>query len=336
MQTPGPDAPEASDQFRTDAYELEVAAVTQEAEDVIAIVLRHMDGLDLPPWSPGAHIDLILPSEMIRQYSLCGSVRDRSTYRIAVLREHNGRGGSVELHDLPLVGRTLKVRGPRNHFELKGSACYVFIAGGIGITPILSMISAVPPEAAWTLHYGGRSLKSMAFVDEAKAIGGDRVHLVPEDEEGRIDLDSILVAVDGRTAIYCCGPPALLQAVEERKRVHAPDSKLYIERFTPAADRSIGVDIQAGSERGCVVELRRSNLVLTVPPDRTLLSVIRDALPDVAYSCEEGYCGTCETRVLEGVPDHRDDLLTDEERAAGKTMMTCVSRALSDRLVLDL
>jgi ferredoxin-NADP reductase len=336
VQTLSPVARAAGDQVRTEAYELQVWAIRLEAEDTISIVLRDPDGADLPTWSPGAHLDLILPSGLIRQYSLCGSPRDRKTYRVAVLREQNGRGGSAELHSLPLVGRSLKVRGPRNHFELKDSPSYLFIAGGIGITPILAMIADLPPEAAWTLYYGGRSRRTMAFVDELTAIGGDRVHLVPEDEKGRLDLGRVLAGVGAETAIYCCGPAGLLRAVEERRNLLAPDAELYVERFTSAGEPRMPAEAGGGDDTEFVVELRRSQLVLTVPADRTLLSVIRDVLPEVAYSCEEGYCGTCETGVLAGIPDHRDELLSDEERAANTTMMTCVSRARSDRLVLDL
>jgi ferredoxin-NADP reductase len=330
---PVPDA--SGDAFRTDTYELQVAAVTLEADETISLILRDTTGADLPSWAPGAHVDLILPSGMIRQYSLCGSTNDRKHYRIAVLREPNGRGGSVELHNLPLVGRTLKVRGPRNHFELKDGGSYLFIAGGIGITPILSMIVDLPPAANWTLYYGGRSRRTMAFIDEVTAIGAGRVRLVPEDEQGLLDLDAILSSATADSAIYCCGPAGLLQAVESRKDVLAPDAQLYVERFTAVAllrdeaERTVD-DVEF------TVELRRSQRILTVPADRTVLSVIRGVLPDVAYSCEEGYCGTCETRVIEGVPDHRDDLLSEDERAANRTMMTCVSRARSDRLVLDL
>lgn len=212
----------------------------------------------------------------------------------------------------------------------------MFIAGGIGITPILSMISTLSPEVEWVLHYGGRSRKTMAFVDELLAIGGSRVHLVPEDERGRLDLDAIFSAVDARTVVYCCGPPPLLQAVEERRAERAPEAPLFFERFSAAVEPKDASESRMGINTQFEVELRRSNLVLTVPPNRTLLSVIRDALPDVLYSCEEGYCGTCETRVIDGVPDHRDDILSDEERSASKTMMTCVGRARSNRLVLDL
>jgi ferredoxin-NADP reductase len=324
------------DRDPAEPYELQVVAVSLEAEGIISIRLRDPRGDDLPAWSPGAHLDLILPSGLVRQYSLSGNVRDQKTYRIAVLREDAGRGGSAEVHDLPLVGRMVKVRGPRNHFEVHEADSYVFIAGGIGITPILSMITALPPNAAWSLYYAGRSRASMAFIEEVISIGGERVRLYPKDEGRRFDLDAILQEIDPHAELYCCGPPSLLEAVETRKKELAPDVMLYAERFVAGADSKILTAEAQHRQSAFEVELRQSNVVLMVPADRSTLSVIRDVLPDVPFSCEEGYCGSCETRVLAGVPEHRDDVLTPEERAANKTMMTCVGRALTPRLVLDL
>lgn len=319
----------------TDAYELQIAAVVLEAQDVISLRLRDAKGAELPPWSPGAHLDFQLPSGRSRQYSLCGDPADRSTYRVAVLRENDGRGGSVEMHDLPLVGRKLKVRGPKNHFPLTPSPDYLFIAGGIGITPILAMITSLPREASWTLHYSGRSRTTMAFVDEAVAIGGDRVHLYPADETGRLDLEAVLGGLGASTAVYCCGPGRLMQSVDAIVRSSASHVQLFTERFAPADDHPGTAEVPHDDSR-FEVELARSNRVLTVPPDRSVLAVVRDVLPDVPFSCEEGYCGSCETRVMLGAPEHRDDLLSDEERAEGGTMMICVSRSKSPRLVLDL
>lgn len=319
----------------TDAYELQIAAVVLEAQDVISLRLRDAKGVELPPWSPGAHLDLQLPSGRSRQYSLCGDPADRGAYRVAVLRENDGRGGSVEMHDLALVGRTLKVRLPKNHFPLTPSPHYLFIAGGIGITPILAMIASLPPDASWTLHYAGRSRTTMAFVDEAVAIGGDRVHLYPADETGRLDLEAVLGGLGASTAVYCCGPGRLMKSVDSIVRSSAPQVQLFTERFAPA-DPPAGTAEVALEDSRFEVELSRSNRVLTVPPDRSVLAVVRDVLPDVPFSCEEGYCGSCETRVLLGAPEHRDDVLSDEERAEGETMMICVSRSKSPRLVLDL
>lgn len=320
---------------RSEAFDVVVVGVAEEAQNVISIQLRDPDGLDLPPWTPGAHLDVFLPSGLIRQYSLCGDPEDRATYRIAVLREDAGRGGSVELHSLPLVGHTLRIRGPRNHFEIEAASSYVFIAGGIGVTPILAMVASLPPDANWRLYYAGRSRSTMAFVDELSVIGGDRVKILPDDEAERLDLDSILTGLDPSAAIYCCGPLGLLKALESRREALAPDAALYAERFVPSDEPKV-IPNDPSPDTEFEVELRRSNVVLTVPATRTTLSVVRDVLPNVPYSCEEGYCGSCETRVLEGVPDHRDEILSEEERAASKTMMICVGRSCTPRLVLDL
>ena len=320
-----------------DAYPLRVTAVTREADAVISLTLRHPEGRDLPAWNPGAHIDLHLPSGRIRQYSLCGSPRNRREYQIAVLRERSGRGGSAEIHDLPLTRKQLMVRGPRNHFQLRDSPRYLFIAGGIGVTPVLPMIAEMGPGRPWAMYYGGRTRTSMAFAADALRTGGDHGHVLPKDETGPLDVDGIVATADARTAVYCCGPPSLLRAVEDACRRLARGASLHTERFTPG-DPAPGEPPgpRGGEDRSFLVELRRSGLTLQVPADRTLLAVIRDAVPEVPCSCEEGYCGSCETKVLGGQPDHRDEILSPEERAENNTMMICVGRALSETLVLDL
>lgn len=330
--TPGGTTQEAAG-----TYPLRVAAVTREADSVISVELRHPEGRDLSPWAPGAHIDLHLPSGRIRQYSLCGSPGDRGKYRIAVLREPAGRGGSEEIHALPLAGMRLEVRGPRNRFELRPAPRYLFIAGGIGVTPILPMIAEIGSGQPWTMHYGGRSRASMAFTQEALRIGGDRVSILPQDETGPLPVAGILARAEERTAVYCCGPPGLLRAVEDACQRLDTAVSLYTERFSPGEDRGSGTPAtEAGESRPFTVELVRSGRTLQVPSDRTLLDVIREAVPGVPYSCEEGYCGSCETAVLGGQPDHRDEILSAEEHAESRTMMICVGRALSPSLVLDL
>jgi ferredoxin-NADP reductase len=320
-----------------DAYPLWVAAVTREADAVLSLSLRLPEGGDLPAWEPGAHIELHLPSGRIRQYSLCGSPRNREEYRIAVLRERAGRGGSAEIHDFPLAGRQLLVRGPRNHFPLKDSPRHLFIAGGIGVTPILPMITELGPVRPWEMYYGGRSRASMAFAEQALRIGGDRVHVQPKDESGRLDVEGIVRTADARTAIYCCGPQSLLDAVRDAHRRLSPAASLYTERFTSGAPAPAELPVPgATQEQPFRVELRRSGRTLHVPADRTLLEVVREVVPQMPYSCEEGYCGACETKVLGGRPDHRDEILSPEERAESNTMMICVGRALSETLVLDL
>ncbi|WP_211470808.1 PDR/VanB family oxidoreductase [Actinocrinis puniceicyclus] len=309
-----------------------VADRRHEAEGVISLTLRDVDGADLPAWQPGAHLDLLLAEELERQYSLCGDPADRASWRIAVLREPEGRGGSAHVHDRLPVGSTLRVRGPRNNFPLGQAERYLFVAGGIGVTPILPMLGAAQAAGAqWSLLYGGRRRASMAFADELAARHGDRVLLRPQDETGLLDLAGYLGAPRPGTAVYCCGPGPLLDAVADYCAARGwPQPAM--ERFQPKP-RSADADAE---NRPFELVLARSGLTLTVPPDTSVLDTVRAAGVEVLYSCTEGTCGTCETDVLDGDPDHRDSLLTAAERAAGETMMICVSRCRGERLVLDL
>jgi len=299
------------------------------ADGVVALTLRQIADSPLPPWTPGAHVDLILDGAPTRQYSLCGDPADHHGWRLGILRDENGGGGSRFVHDRLRAGDTVRVRGPRNNFELVSSPRYLFVAGGIGITPILPMIAAATAAGAdWQLLYGGRYRDSMAFLPEL-AQYGDRVTVVPQDEMGLLDLDFWLGVARPDTLVYCCGPEPLLAAVEERCRAWPPRS-LHVERFSA---RPLSAPVRA---EAFDVELARSELRLTVPPDRSVLDVVEEAGIGVLSSCAEGTCGTCETGVLSGLPDHRDSVLTEEERAAGDCMMICVSRSCTGRLVLDL
>ncbi|MFJ4782479.1 PDR/VanB family oxidoreductase [Streptomyces sp. NPDC088794] len=305
--------------------ELVVSARESAAEGVVVLTLRHPLGDELPAWEPGAHLDVALGPELERQFSLCGDPGNCSEWRIAVLREPDGRGGSAFVHEQLGVGDKVRVRGPRNHFRLEPAPGYRFIAGGIGITPVLPMLAAA--EAAgvpWTLLYGGRTRRSIAFTEEL-ARYGDRVTVAPQDETGLLDLASVLDDLDEGTLVYCCGPGPLLDAVEER----CPAPVLRVERFQPKVR-------QGGDNSEFEVELAQSGRTVTVAPDVSVLDAVRAAGVEVLFSCTEGTCGTCETDVLDGVPDHRDSVLTEEERAGGETMMICVSRCRGKRLVLDL
>ncbi|MFR0356021.1 PDR/VanB family oxidoreductase [Streptomyces sediminimaris] len=308
-------------------FEAELVVERREsaADGVLALTLRHPLGEDLPAWQPGAHVDVLLGPELERQYSLCGDPADRSAWRVAVLREPAGRGGSARVHEQVGEGDKVRVRGPRNHFRLEPAARYRFVAGGIGITPILPMLAAAEAAGAeWTLLYGGRTRGSMAFVQELARYEG-RVTVVPQDESGLLDLDAALADLPDGTLVYCCGPAPLLDAVEER----CPAERLRVERFTPKEQ-------PAGDNGAFEVELAQSGRTVTVPPDVSVLDAVRAAGVEVLFSCTEGTCGTCETDVLEGTPDHRDSVLTDAERRSGETMMICVSRCRGKRLVLDL
>ena len=309
---------------------LRVARRTTGAEGVAVLDLRDPAGADLPEWAPGAHVDLLLPDGMTRQYSLCGDPHDRAVWQIGILREPGGRGGSAYVHDQLLEGTEIDVRGPRNNFPLLPAPRYVFIAGGIGVTPIIPMAAAAEQAGAqWEFHYGGRTRTSMAFVDALAAAHGARVTLHPQDEVGLIDLDRLLGTPQPDTLVYCCGPEPLLTAVEERCAAWPPGS-LHVERFSP---KDVGEPLRAGSFE---VELTVTGTTLTIGPDTSILAAVEAAGVPVLSSCQEGTCGTCETVVLEGEVDHRDSLLTPEEQAVNDTMFICVSRAVSPRLVLEL
>lgn len=317
-------------------FDLQLLVAEKEtvATDVVRLTLRLESGQPLPRWEPGAHLDLVLAGEgeddTVRQYSLCGPASDPFAYRVAVLREAGSRGGSLRVHEKLGVGDLVRVRGPRNHFPLVEMPRYLFIAGGIGITPILPMIDAVAATgASWRLVYGGRTRSSMAFADDLQARHPGSVTLVPQDECGLLDLDGLLGAADPRTAVYCCGPEGLLGAVEDRCRTW-PDEALHVERFSPKDG------VLDGPRTSFEVELAESGTTLTVPADRSILDVIEESGIFVMSSCQEGTCGTCETAVLSGIPDHRDSVLTAAEQESGAVMMVCVSRSRSERLVLDL
>ncbi|MCW8382275.1 PDR/VanB family oxidoreductase [Streptomyces justiciae] len=286
-----------------------LVAVREEVAD--GVVQLRLEGRDLPRWEPGAHLDLVLPSGLVRQYSLCGDPADTSSYTVATRLVEDGRGGSREVHEQLAEGMEIEVRGPRNRFPLVEAESYVFVAGGIGITPVLPMLRALPEGADWQLLYCGRSRESMPFLAGLEEL--DRVTVVT----GVPDLDAL--EVPEGAAVYCCGPEGLMAAVEERY------PQVYLERFTPRA---------AAPGGAFELELRRTGRTLTVPAESSVLAAVRAELPDTLYSCEQGFCGTCQQRVLEGEVDHRDELLTDAER--DDSMLICVSRARSERLVLDM
>jgi ferredoxin-NADP reductase len=320
----GREQPEAAEQ------EVVVAAKRTMAEQVVELVLRPASGGSLPRWAPGAHIDLLLGDGLERQYSLCGDPEVRDEWRIGVLREPESRGGSAFVHDRLRVGGHLGVRGPRNHFPLEPAERYLLIAGGIGVTPLLAMARELERRGAdWSMLYGGRERGSMAFLDELRSLGGARVQVRPQDEFGLLDLDAWLLPPQTGTAVYTCGPEALLQAVEERCG-QWPHGALHLERFHP---RPGALD---GPEDAFEVVLEESGTSVMVEAGQSIVDALAAIGVEVPTSCREGTCGTCETAVLDGVPDHRDSFLTPDERASNETMMVCCSRAKGPRLVLDL
>lgn len=317
--------------------ELAVRAVRQEADGVRSFRLEHPQGLALAPWAPGAHLEFTLPSGLVRHYSLCGDPLDRTGYTVAVLEQAEGRGGSREFHAAVRPGTVIAARGPRNHFALAPAPSYLFIAGGVGITPILPMVRSVAKSGnVFRVVYGGRTLSSMAFCDEVRSYGAAAT-VVPEDTDGRIDIAGELRNCGSGVQVYCCGPEPLLRAVQQACDTDPRVGGLHFERFGSAGLAGLaGGDGPAPGGGEFEVELARAGTTIRVGAGSSILDKVLEVVPDQPWACREGYCGTCETRVLGGEPDHADEVLTDEERAANDVMMICVGRARSPRLVLDI
>ena len=315
----------------TDTIPLTVAArrVVARDQDVVELTLT---GERLPRWYPGAHLDIHLPSGRIRQYSLCGDPARTDEYRIAVRRIPDGGGGSAEVHDALREGTTVHTHGPRNAFPLTvpgyGSPArqFRFIAGGIGITPVLPMLAMARRIGVdWSMLYTGRSLDSLPFVDEVATFGA-AVEIRTDDRHGLPSAAELLGDCPEGTAVYACGPAPMLSAIRTAL-VGRGDVELHFERFAapPVVDG-----------REFRVTVASTGQTVAVGADETLLAGLRRAGVHTPYSCQQGFCGTCRTRVLSGAVDHCDTLLTDPERAAGM-MLTCVSRAADGSdLTLDL
>ena len=302
------------------------------ATDVLSLELAAADGAALPDWTPGAHIDLHLPSGLVRSYSLHGDGRDRGAYHVAVLHVPDGRGGSAEVHRLAAAGTAIRASPPRNAFALGPASHYLFLAGGIGVTPLLAMArEAARGQVPWTFVYGGRSRDRMAFLDALAALRGGRLQIIAQDEAGLPDLAAAFAALPAGAAAYCCGPAPMLDAALAAGARARPDIPVRLERFAAAA-----TERDPSADAGFEVELARSNITVSVPAGVSILDAVRAEIPGVMSSCEQGICSSCETAVLAGVPDHRDSVLTAKEHAANDYMMICVSRALTPRLVLDL
>lgn len=312
-------------------FEVRVVSRTRGADGVELFELGPIGDQPLPGWSAGSHIDVVLPGDEVRQYSLSGAPSPGSSdrWRIGVLREDEGRGGSVWLHDRLRAGDTLTVAGPRNHFEFQPvhGTSYVLVAGGIGVTAISAMAAAAARAGvAYDVHYAGRSRQAMALVDELVAEHGDALTLYPGDEGLRLDLDGLFAGMKPFTTTFCCGPARMIEAIEAA----AAGRQLVVERFEPKA---VGAPVLAAPFE---VELALTGVTVTVPPDRSILDVAEEAGALVLSSCREGTCGTCETVVVEGEVDHRDSILTPDEQAANDVMYVCVSRSACPRLVLEL
>ncbi|QGA58730.1 PDR/VanB family oxidoreductase [Brucella sp. 2280] len=305
------------------------------AENVLELVLTPIADSEFPHWEPGAHIDLALLRQdqgdgpIIRQYSLCGDPVNLSEYRIGVLREPEGRGGSAYIHDQLNVGDTVEISAPRNHFPFTSGQKTLFIAGGIGITPILPMVAkSISEDNDWQLIIAARSRTRLPFADLIAGLPQERIYCHCDDEQGRLDLAALLHGRGVETTVYSCGPARLLDALQELNR-DAP-WQLRIERFTASTV------IDDTDNRPFEVICKRSGKTLYVPANKSLLEVLKNAGIKIDSSCRDGICGTCEIEVLSGTPHHRDQVLTREERIEGTHMMACVSRARGDVLELNI
>lgn len=312
-----------------------VAARQEEALDICSLDLVAVDGGALPAFSAGAHIDLHLPGGLVRQYSLCNAPGETHRYRIAVLRDAASRGGSATVHEQLQVGTELDIGTPRNLFGLDPSAPHhLLLAGGIGITPLLAMAEQLAAQGgAFTLHHATRSRERTPFVAQlATATYADRVHHHVDDGPAmqKLDLAVTLRAAPAGSHLYVCGPTGFMEAVLAEGRAQGWDeARLHREYFAAAPTGTAG-------DGGFELELASSGRVIPVAADQTALAALLAAGLDIPMSCEQGMCGTCLTGVKSGVPDHRDQYLTPDERAANHQFLPCCSRSCSPRLVLDL
>jgi tetrachlorobenzoquinone reductase len=312
-----------------------IVAARYEAADVLSFLIRPIENSDISI-DPGAHIDVHLPNGLMRSYSLSNGASDRGLYRITVARDANSRGGSTFMHDGIRVGQSIEVSAPRNHFRLEDSApISTFIAGGIGVTPFVPMITRLNALGRkWRLHYCVRTRERAALLEELRTLeqAGSGELLVNFDREpggSMLDLHAILKSLPAGAHVYCCGPTGMLDAFRiGANSCGLPDDRVHFEYFS----NNVIKDLEVGFR----LILRKSNIEVSVKPGETILQAVTKAGVDAPYSCEQGLCGTCATRVISGVPDHRDMILSDQQRAGNDVIMICCSGSKSPELVLDL
>lgn len=311
-----------------------VIATVREAEDIVSLELARTDGTPLAPFSAGSHVDLHIGPNLVRQYSLCNDPTENHRYVIAVLRDPHSRGGSIAVHDTINVGDTLHISEPKNHFPLAQAGAYLLLAGGIGVTPILCMAERLARTGAdFSMHYCTRSPERTAFRDRISASAfADRVqfHFDSGGPEQRLDLEAALACVSDDLHLYVCGPSGFINAVTEAAKARGwPGERVHLEYFGAAPQDTSG-------DQAFDVRIASSGLTLAIPADKSVVSVLAAHGIEIPVSCEQGVCGTCVTRVLEGTPEHRDVYLTDEEHVLNDQFTPCCSRAKSRLLVLDL
>lgn len=310
--------------------DLRVTRYAAEAKDVVLIELRAIDGQALPPFSAGAHLEILVAGDLPRHYSLLNAPHERDRYLIGVGLAPDSRGGSRFLHQQLRLGDTLASSLPRNHFALdEHLQRYCLVAGGIGITPILAMLRwCQAHDKDWRLVYSARNRQRAAFYETLRELDPARVHVHFNDEAGgHLDTAELLDSLRDDEHLYACGPAPMLDALQAAAGPRA--ERLHIERFSAAPSCTEG-------DSGFTVHLNRSGRSLWVAPEQTLLEALEANGIELPFSCRAGICGSCETPVCAGIPDHRDLILSDTAKAEGRSLMICVSRALGDNLVLDL
>lgn len=319
---------------KTDILEVRVKSITCEAQGILSFDLRPLPGRELPPFTAGSHIDLHLSNGLVRSYSLINSPGERHRYVIAVNKDPASRGGSRYLHEAVRAGDILMIGAPRNNFLLVEDALHsVFIAGGIGITPLWCMIQRLEELGrSWELYYCARTRQNAAFLDHLRGLGS-RIHVklhfnFDQEPDGRmLDIAGVVAGTSREAHLYCCGPVPMLEAFEAAA-ARFPPRQVHVEYFAPKQ--------APAASGGFVVVLAKSGRSIAVPAGKTILEALLDEGVDVPYSCTEGVCGTCETEVLEGIPDHRDLVLSSDEKASNRTMMICCSGCESGKLVLNI
>lgn len=313
---------------------VKVVKKTQEAESIVSLELASASDRRLPAFSAGAHVDVHLPNGMIRQYSLSNDSSEQHRYMIAVLRDPESRGGSIAVHEMVNEGDTLQISEPKNNFELVSAKRTLLFAGGIGVTPLLCMAQRLSHiDADFTMHYSTRSRARTAFYDLIKKSQfAERVHFHFDDgdDSQKLDLKSIIGTPDDETRIYVCGPKGYIDYVlDTAKSFGWPSTRLHVEYFSAG-------EVDTSGDESFEVKIASTGETFSIPADRSITDVLDENGVFIPVSCEEGVCGTCLTRVLEGTPEHRDLYLTDDEHAANDQFTPCCSRSKSPILVLDL
>jgi ferredoxin-NADP reductase len=324
------EAPAASAATPKGLIDVRLTDIRFAAKDTNLYEFRRPDGAPLPSYQPGAHVDMLLPNGMVRQYSLIVPDPHPECYVFGIKRDAASRGGSRYIHDELHAGASLQISAPRNNFPLLEDAEHVVLfAGGIGITPIWCMVQRLGVLGrSWKLYYGCRSRSDMAFLQALEKFEAKYLHLHFDDEAGKVvDIAAAVAEAPKSAHLYCCGPDPMLKAFEAAT-TNWPRAQVHVEYFTPKAEPA--------KEGGFWVELARSKEEYFIPPGQTILQVLYDAGVDVDYSCELGICGACETKVISGIPEHRDSVLSEEEQASNTKVMICCAGCKSERLVLDM